>query len=190
MCSDESTGSCFIEVAPQATGSRSHRNTYARRASKSWMPKKTFMRGRSYKMSRISLVLIFGLATVFGLETALAQGTAQKAPAAPAKAAAGTKSKGRAVLATDPVITIEGLCAGATSDAGACRTLVSRRDFESFLKALSATTAGVEPAVYRKIAVNYFSLLLYAESGQKAGVDKDPRFEQVMEAILLRALAH
>lgn len=140
-------------------------------------------------MSRISLVLIFGLATVFSLEAALAQGTAQKAPAAPTKAAAGAKSKGRAVLATDPVITLEGFCAGATSEAGACRTLVSRRDFESFLKALSATTAGVEPSVYRKIAQNYFSLLLYAESGQRAGVDKDARFEQVMEAIRLRALA-
>lgn len=139
-------------------------------------------------MSRILLVLIFGLATVFGLETALAQGTAQKAPAAPPKAAGGAKSKGRAVLATDPVITIEGLCAGATSEAGACRTLVSRRDFEGFLKALSATAPGVEPSVYRKIATNYFSLLFYAESGQKAGVDKDPRFEQVMEAIRLRAL--
>jgi parvulin-like peptidyl-prolyl isomerase len=153
------------------------------------MPKKAFMRGRSYKMSRISLVLIFGLATVFGLETALAQGTAQKAPAAPAKAAAGAMSKGRAVLATDPVITIQGLCDGATSEAGTCRTLVSRRDFESFLKALSATTAGVEPSVYRKVAQNYFSLLLYAESGQRTGADKDPRFERVMESTRLRALA-
>jgi len=140
-------------------------------------------------MSRISLVLIFGLATVFGLETALAQGTAQKAPAAPAKAAAGAKSEGRAVLATDPVITIEGLCNGATSEAAACRTLVSRRDFESFLKALSATTAGVEPSVYRKIAQNYYSLLLYAESGQRTGADKDPRFEWVLESTRLRALA-
>ena len=139
-------------------------------------------------MSRISLVLIFGLATVFGLETALAQGTAQKAPAAPTKSA-GAKSKGRAVLATDPVITIEGLCGGATSEARACRTLVSRRDFESFLKALSATTAGVEPSVYRKIAQNYFSLLLYAESGQRIGADKDPRFERVLESTRLRALA-
>ena len=140
-------------------------------------------------MSRISLVFFFGLATVFGLETALAQGTAQKAPAAPAKkAAAGAKSRRAIVAATDPVITIEGLCAGATIQASACRTLVSRRDFESFLKALSATTRGVEPSVYRKIAQNYFSLLLYAELGQKTGVDKDPRFEQVMEAIRLRAL--
>jgi hypothetical protein len=153
------------------------------------MPKKTFTRGRTYKMSRISLVLILGLATVFGSETALAQGTVQKAPAVPAKAAAGAKSKGRAVLATDPVITIEGLCTGATSQAHTCRTLVSRRDFESFLKALSATTAGVEPSVYRKIAQNYFSLLLYAESGQKTGVDKDPRFESVLESTRLRALA-
>lgn len=139
-------------------------------------------------MSRISLLLIFALATVFGSETALAQVIAQKAPAMPAKAAAGAQSKGRAVLATDPVITIEGLCADATSAAHACRTMVSRRDFESFLKALSATARGVEPSVYRKIAQNYFSLLLYAESGQKAGVDKDPRFEQVLESIRLRAL--
>ena len=140
-------------------------------------------------MSRISLVLICGLATVFGSGTALAQGTAQKAPAAPAKKVlAGAKSKGRAVLAADPVITIEGLCASATTETGACRTVVSRQDFESFLKTLSATARGVEPSVYRKIAINYFSLLLYAETGQKAGVDKDPRFEQVLESIRLRAL--
>jgi parvulin-like peptidyl-prolyl isomerase len=140
-------------------------------------------------MSRIPLVLIVALATVFGSETALAQGIAQKAPAVPAKAAAGAQSKGRAVLPTDSVITIEGLCADAASAARTCRTLVSRRDFESFLKALSATARGVEPSVYRKIAQNYFSLLLYAESGQKTGVDKDPRFELVLESTRLRALA-
>jgi len=140
-------------------------------------------------MSRIPLVLIFALATVFGSETAWAQGIAQKVPATPAKAAGGAQSKGRAVLATDPVITIEGLCADAASAARTCRTLVSRRDFESFLKALSATTAGVEPSLYRKIAGNYFSLLLYAESGRRTGVDKDPRFERVLESTRLRALA-
>ena len=175
-------------VAPPKSGRKAGVTGTLTTQRKFWMPKKNFKREK-YKMSRISLVLIFGLATVFGSGTALAQGTAAKAPAAPTKkAAAGAKSRGRAVLATDPVITIDGLCASHAPETSVCKTVVNRREFESFLKALSATTRGVEPAVYRKIAQNYFSLLLYAEAGQKAGVDKDPRFEQVMEAIRLRAL--
>lgn len=138
-------------------------------------------------MRRISVVLILAMAA------ALAQNTAPKVTAA-VSPATGPASRRNTVAPTDPVITIQGLCKGRvesnpTSAVGVCKTVVSRRDFESFLKALSATARGVEPSVYRKVAQNYFSLLVYSKSGQKAGVDKDPRFEWVLESIRLRALA-
>lgn len=143
-------------------------------------------------MPRISLVIIFVMSA------ALAQTTAQKGPAATparpaARAASGGKSGRNRVAPTDPVITIQGLCTASAeskpeSGANVCKTVVSRRDFESFLKALSATARGVEPSVYFKVAQNYFGLLAYSELAQRAGVDKDPRFEQVLQATRLRAL--
>lgn len=143
-------------------------------------------------MPRISLMLILVMSAT------LAQSAAQKGPAAaPARPAASAASGGKLgknmVAPTDPVITIRGLCAGSAeskpaSGVGVCKTVVSRRDFESFLKALSATAGGVEPSAYLKLAQSYFGLLLYSQSGQRAGVDKDPRFEQLLESTRLRAL--
>ena len=142
-------------------------------------------------MRRISLIVILAISA------ALASTAAREALAAvPAKAdtttTASGKSRGNAVAPTDPVITIQGLCASqgkAAAQTRACTTVVSRRDFERFLKSLSATARGVEPSVYRKVAQNYFSLLVYSKSGEKAGVDKDPRFEGLLESTRLRALA-
>lgn len=142
-------------------------------------------------MRRISLIVILAISA------AVAPTAAREALAAvPAKAdtttTASGKSRGNAVAPTDPVITIQGLCAShgkAAAQTRACTTVVSRRDFESFLKTLSATARGVEPSVYRKVAQNYFSLLVYSKSGQRTGVDKDPRFEWVLESTRLRALA-
>jgi hypothetical protein len=138
-------------------------------------------------MPRISFVLIL-IATA-----ALAQKAPQQtAPKRASTVLAAEKSTGKVVAPTDAVITVQGLCTASAeskpSGAGVCKTVVSRRDFESFLKALSATTRGVEPAVYYKVAQNYFSLLAYSELAQRAGVDKDPRFEQVLETTRLRAL--
>lgn len=142
-------------------------------------------------MRRISLIV------VLAISAAVAPTAAQEALAAvPANADTTTtvtgKSRGNAVAPTDPVITIQGLCesqGNAAAQTRGCTTVVSRRDFESFLKTLSATARGVEPSVYRKVAQNYFSLLVYSKSGQRTGVDKDPRFAWVLESTRLRALA-
>ena len=143
-------------------------------------------------MPRTSLILILVMSA------ALAQSAAQKGPAAAsarlaASAASGGKLGKKMVAPTDPVITIRGLCASSAeskpaSGVGACKTVVSRRDFEGFLKSVNATAGDVEPSDYLKVAQSYFGLLLYSESGQKAGVDKDPRFQQVLESTRLRAL--
>lgn len=139
-------------------------------------------------MPRIPFVLIL-IATA-----ALAQKAPQPTAAKPAKTMlAGKKSTAKAVAPTDPVITIQGVCTtGAESRPatapGVCKTVVSRRDFESFLKALSATTRGVEPSVYYKVAQNYFTLVAYSELAQNERVDKDSRFQPVLQATRLRAL--
>ena len=126
---------------------------------------------------------------------ALAQKTPQQtAPKLPIAVLSAEKSTAKVVAPTDAVITIQGLCTASAESKTAsgthvCNSVVSRRDFESFLKALSATARGVEPSLYYKIAQNYFSLLAYSELAQRAGVDKDSRFQEVMEATRLRALA-
>src|SRR6185312_11966992 len=98
----------------------------------------------SKRMPRIPFVLIL-IATA-----ALAQKVPQQtAPKSPSAVLSAKKSTAKIVAPTDPVITIQGLCSSASkpaSGASVCKTTVSRRDFEIFLNALSATTRGVEPS--------------------------------------------
>ncbi len=127
---------------------------------------------------------------------AFAQEQPQRAAAAaalPVSAASSAKTTTILVAPSAPVITIQGLCSGSAdtkpaSRASVCKTVVSRKDFESFLKALSATASGVEPSVYFKVAQSYFGLVAYSQLGESAGVDKDARFKQVLDATRLRAL--
>lgn len=145
-------------------------------------------------MPRISFILILTVtATV-----ALAQKAQEKASAVsakpPANVSAAQKSTAKAVLApTDPVIKLEGLCASAAqtkpgAKASACNTLVSRREFESFVNFLNATSRGIDRSNYRGAAEMYAGLVVSSDLASKAAVDKDPRFQQILKAARLNAL--
>jgi hypothetical protein len=139
-------------------------------------------------MRRILLIVILAISA------AVAPTAARKALAAvPAKTDTTTtvseKSRGNAVAPTDPVITIQGLCASqgkAAAQTRACTTVVSRRDFESFLKALSAPREVLNLLCIAKWRKPFHPSGVL-KSGQKAGVDKDP-FRVGAESTRLRAL--
>lgn len=120
-----------------------------------------------------------------------------KAPAvAPAKkmsgsAAAAKKTTSTAVSPSEPVITIHGLCdkqpAGKTD--AACTTVVTRQQFDVVVNALNAIGPSLLPVQRRGVAEGYAATLLNYETAKKAGVERDPRFAEVMRLARMRAMS-
>lgn len=110
------------------------------------------------------------------------------------------------VASTQPVITIQGVCAGTparkagaaaaarkttastSADPAACKTLVTKEQFEKLLNALNPAHQAVAPSVRRNVAQAYVELLSFNQAAQKAGVDKDPAFAEVMRVVRMRTL--
>ena len=127
-----------------------------------------------------------------------APSTTQTAPTAASPTAAHTDaipaaatSPHAALAPTDPVITIHGLCSGAANakakDA-ACTTVVSRQQFDGVLNGLNALGAPLLPMQRRAVAEGYATTLLNYEAAKKTGIDRDPRFAEVMRLARMRAM--
>ena len=113
--------------------------------------------------------------------------TAAHMDASPAPATA-TNAK---LAPTDPVITIHGLCSGAANvkaKNAACNTIVNRQQFDGVMNGLNALGAPLLPAQRRAVAEGYATTLLNYEEAKKAGIDKDPRFAEVMRLARMRAM--
>src|SRR5262249_1949467 len=103
---------------------------------------------------------------------------------------AGQTAANAAVSPTDAVITIHGLCAaqsGAQSDPG-CTKVVTRQQFDAVVNALNAIGAPLLLVQRRAVAEGYAATLMNYEAAKKAGVERDPRFAEVMRLARMRAM--
>lgn len=87
-----------------------------------------------------------------------------------------------------PVITLDGFCesvsAAAARDGLPCRTVITRSEFDSVAEAGGATT----PEGKDRFVQIYVQYLLFAGAAQKRGMDKDPRFQRMLELARLQLL--
>jgi parvulin-like peptidyl-prolyl isomerase len=94
------------------------------------------------------------------------------------------------VASDTPVITLKGLCPlGKASDSQACITSITRDQFEDMLSAVSLGGQAFSPAGIRNVADNYVQNLVLADAAQKAGVENDPRIQELLRIVRLRTLA-
>jgi PPIC-type PPIASE domain len=138
------------------------------------------------EMIRIVVTVILMAAAVLA-QTAL---VSPQAPTPPPVAAPGPpKLAGPAELAPDAVvITIHGVCRAGKSP---CVTTVTRDQFDTIVSAMTFNTPGqaLTAAAMRNFAENYVQSLTVADAAEKAGVDQDPRFQELMNIMRLRILA-
>jgi parvulin-like peptidyl-prolyl isomerase len=88
------------------------------------------------------------------------------------------------------VLTIDGICPGQDSNTAkptaACKTVLTRSEFENL-------AAVVDPAMSPKqkaqFAGSYARYLMFAHAARKQGLDKDPRFQRLVELTELQLLA-
>ncbi len=92
-----------------------------------------------------------------------------------------------------PVVTIHGICPAGQASVGqkteSCTIVLTRAQFEGMIAALNVTHQTYTPAALRSLASTYVTLMSLADAGEKAGVEKDPRFEEYMRIARMRGLA-
>ncbi|HKV93496.1 MAG TPA: peptidyl-prolyl cis-trans isomerase [Candidatus Angelobacter sp.] len=123
---------------------------------------------------------------------ALGQGTTasvQPRPGTPLAAQPGTTAHPEAVDAKDAVITVHGFCPEASaSNSGACTTVITKEQFERTLAAVNQANAPMSPAAIRNLAERYVQIMAFASQAEKLGLDKDPRFQELMRVVRLNSL--
>jgi len=91
----------------------------------------------------------------------------------------------------DPVITLKGFCADSTQQGDACKTVITRAQFEKLADALQP---GMPPPRRQQLANIYPQLLRMSAAAEKRGLDKGPTFEEKMNfarmQILSQELSH
>jgi hypothetical protein len=92
-----------------------------------------------------------------------------------------------------PVLTVHGVCpAGQTAPPekpDACTTVLTRAQFEALVSSLNVNNTNFPPPALRGFATDYGNIMALANAGEKAGVDKDPRFADLMKITRARVLA-
>ena len=141
------------------------------------------------------LLMICVLAAAPSFAQAQATAPSQQAPAPAQNAHPTATLPPQAVqpVAPDaPVITIHGVCGQgqvAPQKSGSCTLVLTRAQFENMVSSMNMTNQPYTPPALRGFAINYATLLALAEAGEKEGVDKDPRFQELMQMARTRALA-
>ncbi len=112
-------------------------------------------------------------------------------PAAGAKAessasAAPDKAPEVKVGPDDPVITLKGFCADATQQGDACKTVITRAQFEKLAEALQP---GMSPVMRRQLATAYTRMLRMSTAAEKRGLDKDPKYDEMMQFARMQILS-
>ena len=99
----------------------------------------------------------------------------------------------RPVAPDAPVVTVHGICppgqkAGAEKS-DSCTLVLTRMQFEILVSSINATNQPYPTPALRGFATGYGTLMALADAGEKAGVDKEPRFQELMKLARTRALA-
>ena len=89
------------------------------------------------------------------------------------------------------VVTVHGVCPknSDSSKPDLCQTVITKEQFLSMLAGMNVAAQISTPYAMRNFAEGYSQLLAMASAGEKAGVDKEPRFQELMKIARLRALS-
>jgi hypothetical protein len=86
----------------------------------------------------------------------------------------------------DPVVTMKGFCTDATQQGDACKTVMTRAQFDKLAESLRP---GMSPAIRRQLATTYSRMLRMSAAAEKRGLDKQPKFDEMMAFARLQILS-
>ncbi len=109
----------------------------------------------------------------------------QSTPAAPAPEVKAPEVEVK-VGPDDTVITLKGFCSDATLTGDACKTAITRAQFEKLADSLQPN---MPPNIRRQLAAAYPRLLKMSAAAEKRGLDKQPSFEAKMNWARMQVLS-
>jgi bifunctional DNA-binding transcriptional regulator/antitoxin component of YhaV-PrlF toxin-antitoxin module len=132
----------------------------------------------------LACLLLAGLAYGQGAQPATPPAAGAKAePSASAVPDKASEIKGKP---DDPVITLKGLCADSTQQGDACKTVITRAQFE---KVVDALQPGMPPAMRRQLATRYSWMLKMSTAAEKRALDKEPKYDEMMRFARMQILS-
>jgi bifunctional DNA-binding transcriptional regulator/antitoxin component of YhaV-PrlF toxin-antitoxin module len=105
---------------------------------------------------------------------------------APSSAPAPEQAPEMKVAPGDTVITLKGFCSDTTLQSDACKTAITRAQFEKLAEALQPK---MSPVIRRNLANAYARMLRMSTAAEKRGLDKQPKFEEMMLFARMQLLA-
>jgi hypothetical protein len=153
------------------------------------------MKPRFVMMRTLLVWLLLGVAMV--AQTTTTSPRQGGAPSEPTRPMAGPSHTSIPPAAPDQmppdatVIAIQGLCPGTNAiNPSSCVTNISKAQFGQLISAMNFNPQMVNnPVAVRSFAESYVQGLALAAAAEKAGVDKDPNFQELMRIIRVRTLA-
>src|ERR1051326_1521364 len=91
-----------------------------------------------------------------------------------------------------PVVTIQGLCPDGQQrleQSDSCTLVFTRSQFEAMVKAVNVTDQNYTLPALKSLATSYVTVLTLADAAEKEGIDKDPRFQELLKVSRERSLA-
>src|SRR5262249_14699345 len=139
------------------------------------------------KMTPMLLSFVLALATV-----AEQPQNQNSGPNVAASHSGGDVQQLKPVKPEDPVITVSGICSdhpAKARDSAACKTIVTREQFERLVAALKLAGQPLPASGFRQFAQAYVDLLAFEEAARPAGTASSPEFRDLMDLIRLRTLS-
>lgn len=109
----------------------------------------------------------------------------QNAPAAPPAEAPAAPPEVK-VSPDDPVITIKGFCTDSSLQGDACKTVITRAQFEKLVDALQPN---MPAPLRRQLANRYAQILRMSTAAEKRDLDKKPSFDAKMQFARMQILS-
>jgi len=106
--------------------------------------------------------------------------------ASPAKPPAADTTPEVRVGPDDPVITVNGFCPDPAPAGKACKTVVTRAQFEKLTEALQP---GMSLSLRLKVANSYARMMRMAAAAEKRGLDQTPAFAEEMRYARIQLLS-
>lgn len=139
---------------------------------------------------RVQLLVCLLLAAIVCAQTPQPQAPAAPANGAPSGAQANPSQPSAPeppkVNADDPVITIKGLCTDSSLKGDACKTVITKEQFE---KLTDSIQPGMAPPMRRQFANRYSQVLTMSTEAEKRGLDKSPHYEDSIRLARMQILS-
>ncbi len=135
---------------------------------------------------RLQLLMCLLLAAVVCAQTPQPQPPAQGAPSTEPQAAAPAAPEPPKVNPDDVVITIKGFCADSSLQGDACKTVITKAQFEKIIDNIQPNMA---PAMRRQFATRYSQVLTMSTEAEKRGLEKSPHFDEALRLARMQILS-